>query len=258
MKTNDQVVFIVVDDAPGRASVAALAESIGIRPDSYCSAEAFLSAYDEAQDGCLVANIRLPGMSGLELLEALSSQPLRPPALMLTEIADVPTAVRAMALGAITVFQKPYRDKDLGEAIQQALVIGSHRRQDAAHAREWQARLAQLTSEEAQVLDFIFAGRTNKWIARTLGVGLRTVEARRHSIMAKFAVHSVAELVRVVCETRALARDTLPLRCDQPPQSAASNGSDMRIDSIPLHQAILRLQNAARTVEATLRARTHD
>jgi FixJ family two-component response regulator len=203
--TSDQRVFIVDDDPAARESIATLVESMGARAEPYASAEEFLAAYDESQSGCLVADMRLQGMSGLELLEALSRRPFRPPIVMITAFADVPMIVRAMTLGAVTVLQKPYRDQDLWEAIGKALVLCSHRRRDEAHVLQTQARLASLTAEESQVLDLILAGRTNKGIARKLQVGLRTVEARRHSIMAKFAVRSLAELVRFAWETRMLA-----------------------------------------------------
>ena len=101
--------------------------------------------------------------------------PSRPPTLMVTALADVPTAVRAMSLGAMTVLQKPYRDQELWDALGNALALSSHRRRDEAHVRERQARMALLTSGETQVLDLIMAGRPNKGIARELGVGLRTV-----------------------------------------------------------------------------------
>jgi two-component system response regulator FixJ len=205
--TNEQRVFIIDDDPAARGSVAALVESMGVRPDPYSSAEEFLAAYDESQVGCLVADMRLRGMSGLELLEALSRRPFRPPVLMVTAVADVPMTVRAMTLGAVTVLEKPYRDQDLRDAIGEALLLSSHRRRDKAHVLQKQARMASLTAEESQVLDLILAGRMNKGIARKLQLGLRTVEARRHSIMSKFGVHSLAELVRVAWETRMQAGD---------------------------------------------------
>jgi FixJ family two-component response regulator len=205
--TSEQLVFIIDDDAAARGSVAALVESMGVRPSPYSSAEEFLAAYDESQNGCLVADMRLRGMSGLELLEGLSRRPFRPPIVMITAFADVPMTVRAMNLGAVTVLEKPYRDQDLRDAIGKALVLSSHRRRDEAHVLQKQARLASLTAEETQVLDLILAGRMNKGIARKLQLGLRTVEARRHSIMSKFAVHSLAELVRVAWEMRMQAGD---------------------------------------------------
>ena len=184
---------------------------MGARAAPYPSAEEFLAAYDGSQSGCLVADMRLRGMSGIELLETMSRRPFRPPALMITAFADVPMAVRAMSLGAMTVLQKPYRDQELWDAIGNALVLSSHRRRDEAHIRQRQARMALLTADEAQVLDLILAGRPNKGIARELGVGLRTVEGRRHSIMAKLAARSLAELVHVAWETRTLAGQLAPL-----------------------------------------------
>lgn len=218
---NEQLVFVVDDDPAARGSVAALVESMGARAAPYPTAEEFLAAYDCSQYdaaqsgdsqnggspcGCLITDVRLRGMSGLELLETISHRPFRPSVLLVTAFADVPTAVRAMSLGAVTVLQKPYRDQELWDAIRNALVLSSHRRRDEAHIRQRQARMALLTAEEIEVLDRILAGKPNKGIANELGAGLRTVEGRRHSIMAKLGVRSLAELVHVAWETRMLAR----------------------------------------------------
>jgi FixJ family two-component response regulator len=124
---------------------------------------------------------------------------------IITAFADIPMTVRAMTLGAVTVLEKPYHHQDLRDAIGKALVLSGDRRRDEAHVLQKRACLASLTAEESQVLDLILAGSTNKGIARKLQIGLRTVEARRHSIMAKFGVHSLAELVRIAWETRILA-----------------------------------------------------
>jgi FixJ family two-component response regulator len=145
-------------------------------------------------------------MSGIELLEAVSRRPARPPAVLVSAFADVPIAVRAMSLGAVTVLQKPYRSQELWDSISVALAISQNRRRDAAHLRERQERMESLTPEEIQVLDRILEGRPNKQIARELGVGLRTAEGRRHSLMAKLGARSLAELVHIAWETRALAR----------------------------------------------------
>jgi two-component system, LuxR family, response regulator FixJ len=202
---HEQTVFVIDDDPGARGSVAALVESMGARAAQFRSAEEFLASYDGSQSGCLVVDMRLRGMSGIELLETMSRRPFQPPALLVSAFADVPLTVRAMSLGAVTVLQKPYRDQELWDAIGNALTLSSHRRRDEAHVRKRQACMASLTPEEAQVLDLILAGKPNKGIARELGVGLRTVEGRRHSIMAKLGAHSLAELVHVAWETRMLA-----------------------------------------------------
>jgi two-component system, LuxR family, response regulator FixJ len=203
---NDRLVYIVDDDASARGSVAALVQSMGVRATTFASAEEFLEAYDESKCSCLIVDLRMGGMSGLELLEAVSRRPSRPPAVLVSAFADVPTAVRAMSLGAVTVLQKPYQSEELWNSISVALAISQNRRRDEAYLRERQQRMASLTLDEIQVLDRILEGRPNKGIARELGVGLRTVEGRRHSIMAKLGARSLAELVHTAWETRAMAR----------------------------------------------------
>jgi FixJ family two-component response regulator len=179
---------------------------MGVRATTFASAEEFLSNYDGSHCSCLIVDLRMHGMSGLELLEAVSRRPSRPPAVLVSAFADVPTAVKAMSLGAVTVLQKPYRSEELWDSISVALAISHNRRQSEAQLRERQQRMASLTPDEIQVLDRILEGRPNKGIARELGVGLRTVEGRRHSIMAKLGARSLAELVHTAWETRALAR----------------------------------------------------
>jgi two-component system, LuxR family, response regulator FixJ len=219
---SEQTVFVIDDDPGARGSVAALVESMGARAAEFPSAEEFLAAYDETKSGCLVVDMRLRGMSGIELLETMSQRPFQPPALIVTAFADVPMTVRAMSLGALTVLQKPYRDQELRDAIGNALIIGNHLRRDEAHMRKRQARMASLTTEEDQVLDLILAGKPNKGIARQLGVGLRTVEGRRHSIMAKLEARSLAELVHVAWETKMLV-GRLWQRSNGMPQFSADN-----------------------------------
>jgi FixJ family two-component response regulator len=179
---------------------------MGVRATAFASAEEFLDGYDGSHCSCLIVDLRMSGMSGLELLDAVSRRPSRPPAVLVSAFADVPSTVRAMSLGAVSVLQKPYRSEELRDSISVALAISQNRRRDEAHLRERQRRMASLTLDEIQVLDRILEGQPNKAVARELGVGLRTIEGRRHSIMAKLGARSLAELVHIAWETRALAR----------------------------------------------------
>lgn len=203
---DERLVYIVDDDPSARGSIAALVQSMGVRATAFASAEELLDGYDGSLCSCLIVDLRMSGMSGLELLEAVSHRPSRPPAVLVSAFADVPTAVRAMSLGAVTVVQKPYRSQELWDSISVALAVSQNRRRDEEHQRERQERMASLSDDEIQVLDRILEGRPNKGIARELGVGLRTVEGRRHSIMAKLGARSLAELVHIAWETRAMAR----------------------------------------------------
>ncbi len=195
-------VFVVDDDGAARDSIAALALSRGLGAEKFSSAEEFLTAYDESRPGCVVAELGREEMSGLDLLDAVSRVPGRPPVVMMTALSDVALAVRAMAMGALTVLPKPCSESELWDAICRAVALDASRRQDEAYERALRARMESLTADEKSVLDGVLAGKTNKGIARELRLGLRTIEARRHSIMAKIGARSLAELVCIAWEAR--------------------------------------------------------
>lgn len=196
------MVFVVDDDDLARDSICALVSAMDYPTKSFASAEDFLAYYQEDRPGCLVCDMRMRGMSGLELIEALVQRGLHMPVVMVTAYARTSTTVRAIKSGAVTLLDKPYADNDLWDAIRMALDQGTEewdRRQRLAIIRQ---RLASLTDEQRQVLDLLVAGKANKSIAHSLGIGLRTVESRRHEVLATFRVDSLAELVHVVVEAR--------------------------------------------------------
>jgi two-component system, LuxR family, response regulator FixJ len=197
-----QTVFVVDDDTASRDSVMALAGSMGIEARAFESAEEFLAAYDGSQPGCLVTDLRMLGMTGVELLETLRERGVELPTIVLSGHADVPITVRAMQLGAVTLLEKPARSMELWDAIRQALERDQRRREQAGQLQEIQARLSTLTEQEQQVLDMIVAGLPNKAIANRLFVSLRTVESRRKSVFEKTKTRTVAELVRLVESVR--------------------------------------------------------
>jgi len=200
----EQFVFIVDDDPVVGESVGKLAASMGIKARPHASAEDFLACYERTQPGCLVSPIQLRGMSGLELLSVLRSGGHGMPIVFLTKFADVPLVVQAMQAGAVTVLQKPYHDQGLWDAIRKALAADAEARVQEARLTQVSSQLATLTNDEKRVLALIEIGTTNKGISQQLSLGLRTVEARRHSLMVKLKVDSLAELVRLVTETRLL------------------------------------------------------
>lgn len=191
-------VFVVDDDEQARKSVCALVTSMGGKVRAFSSAEAFLANYTAAGRGCLVTDLRLPGMSGLELQETLAKRGDSLPVIILTGFARTPIAVRAIKSGAITILDKPYHDDELWHAIRQGLAADASRRAAVDLRRRVQERVASLTSGEREVMDRIIAGKPNKTIARELDLSLRTVESRRHTVLAKMQVSSIAELVRLV------------------------------------------------------------
>ena len=193
-------VFVVDDDPAARDSVAAMIRSRGMAVESYASAEQFFTQFDRGRLGCLVTDLRMAGMSGLNLLERLKQERISLPAVVITGYGDVPTAVEAMRAGAVTFLEKPCKEGDLWKSIGEA--IETHRRLRSRQARlaDIQARFARLTPGEALVLERMIAGKPNKTIAADLEIGLRTVELRRANVMKKIGVDSLAELVRLAME----------------------------------------------------------
>ena len=196
-------VFVVDDDPAARQSVSALVESMGLAVESFESAEAFLAVCDSTSAGCLVTDYRMLGMSGLELQEALVRDNISIPVIVITAYADVPLAVRAMKRGAITLLEKPCHENELVANIRRAIEMDTTTRHQSERSRQTRQRIASLSDGERAVMKLLIEGKMNKNIAKELDLGLRTVELRRHQIMKKMQVDSVAELVRLVMEAGA-------------------------------------------------------
>ena len=190
-------VFIVDDDEAVCSSLRLLLKSRGIPAASYGSAEDFLAKYDPEQPGCLVLDVRMPGLSGLELQQELNRRGAVIPVIFITGHGDVPMAVEAMQHGAADFLQKPFRDQDLTERIQQALAADCRNRALLREKDAIRARLASLSPREMQVLRLVTLGKSNKVIAGDLGVSQRTVEIHRAHLMEKMAASSLAQLVRM-------------------------------------------------------------
>ncbi len=193
-------VFVVDDDEAVRDSLTLLLRSVGLAVDAFGSATEFLSSYDPAAPGCLILDVRLPGMSGLELQQQLTSDGADLPIVFITGHGDVPMAVRAMRSGAVDFLQKPFSDQDLLDRVQQALSEQSERRRQIAHQAEIAARIGELTPRENEVMKLVVDGLANKVIANRLGMSQRTVEVHRASVMRKMKADSVAQLVHLVVD----------------------------------------------------------
>jgi two-component system, LuxR family, response regulator FixJ len=196
------LVYVVDDDQAVRSSLSLLMKSVGLRCLAFASAAEFLRGYDPERSSCLVADVRMPGMSGLELQSELGERQIDIPIVFITGYGDVPMAVEAMKAGAVDFIQKPFRDQELLDCINTALQEDGERRSARADASEAHKRLATLTPREAEVLDKVVLGCANKVIALDLGVSQRTVELHRARVMQKMGVRSVAELVRIVEKVR--------------------------------------------------------
>jgi len=194
----DARVFVVDDDTSVLESIAFLLRTVGIRADTYASAEEFLVAYDPEAQGCLVLDVRMPVMSGLELQEKLVTMGSSLPIIFLTAHGDVPSAVKAVKSGAADFVQKPFHDQDLLDKIHRAIDAGARARVTEAARREVVDRIGSLTPREREVMEAVVAGKANKVIASDLGVSQRTVEIHRAHVMKKMEADSVAHLVHMV------------------------------------------------------------
>jgi two-component system response regulator FixJ len=197
-KASEPTVFVVDDDEAMRRSLKWLIESAGIRVETFASADAFLTAYGPHWAGCLLLDVRMPGMSGLELQAYLAREEHRLPVVIITGHGDVAMAVRAMRAGALDFIEKPFHDEGLLRSIQHALDVDSQGRAQRSQHGAIMARLAELTPREHEVMELVTAGKANKEIALALGVSAKTVEAHRARVMEKMQATSLADLVRMV------------------------------------------------------------
>ncbi|NYT57667.1 response regulator transcription factor [Alcaligenaceae bacterium] len=190
-------VFIVDDDEAVRDSLRWLLEANGYRVRSFSGAEEFLHTYEPDQVGVLIADVRMPGMSGLELQEELNRRGAPLPIVFITGHGDVPMAVTTMKKGAIDFLEKPFNETDLRTIVARMLEQATERVSQAQAQKNHQAVLSRLTAREQQVLERIVAGRLNKQIAGDLNISIKTVEAHRANIMEKLEVTTVADLMKI-------------------------------------------------------------
>jgi FixJ family two-component response regulator len=199
-KTDDQLVYIVDDDDGVRESLAALLQSVGIASRGFDSAEALLEALLSECPACMLVDVRMPGMSGLELQQHLAERELAVPLVLMTGHGDVPMAVQAMKNGAMDFLEKPFNDQALIELVHRCAAQGMEVGLRRASKAQIRYRLQNLTEREREVMGYLVDGKSSKQIAALLELSPKTVDVHRYNIMHKAKVNSIAELVRMNLE----------------------------------------------------------
>jgi len=194
--TSDRMIYVVEDDDALRDSLCWLIESAGYPVSAYSNAESFLAYFEPEARGCLVLDVRMPGMNGLELQERLIRRGQHLPIIFITGHGDVPMAVSAIKRGALDFIEKPFQDQELLARIQSVVNSGRGPLEIRERQRLVASRLEMLSRREREVMDRVIEGKPNKCIAKDLGISVKTVEAHRARMMGKLDVNSVAELVR--------------------------------------------------------------
>jgi len=200
MTESEPIIFIVDDDETVRDSLGLLMKSVALTSRSFASAGDFLAEYDPDCPGCLILDIRMPGMSGIELQQQLIDMRSTLPIIFITGHGDIPTAVEAMQRGAADFIPKTFRDNELLDCIYKALEDDRNNRDTLVEREEVEIRIQKLTPREKQVLELVVQGKANKVIAGDLVVSKRTVEIHRARVMEKMQSRSVAQLVRMVMQ----------------------------------------------------------
>lgn len=193
----DTIVYVVDDDKLARESLEWLIESVGLPVKVYSTGQSFLADYHEKMVGCLVLDVRMPDINGMDLFVKLQSKGCGLPVIIMTGHADVAMAVRAMKAGAYDFIEKPYNDSLMLERIQSAIAFDLDNRKSQERVEMIKGRLATLTPREYEVLHFVLKSTANKVIASELGISVKTVELHRSNLMSKMQASSITELVRL-------------------------------------------------------------
>jgi FixJ family two-component response regulator len=197
VKQIDSIVFVIDDDPSVRDAIKSLIRSVGMHVETFASAQEFLASNRPDVPACLVLDVRMPGLSGLDLQREMVDAGIRIPVIFITGHGDIPMSVRAMKAGALEFLTKPFRDQDLLDAISQAVERDRTDRSQYAEMAELRRRFEELTPREREVMEHVVSGLLNKQIAARLNISEITVKLHRHQVMEKMEAESLAELVRM-------------------------------------------------------------
>ena len=210
MNASEATVFVVDDDPAVRTALCMLLKSMKLRVEAFACARDFLRSHDPDRPGCVLADVRMPGMSGLEMQQHMRRQGDLRPVIVISGHGDVPMVVQAMKFGAVDFLEKPFRDQQLSECVQNALQIDAKNRQRRAQQKVVDRRLAQLKAGERDVLQLILQGKSNKYIASELNLSVRTIEVRRSKVMHKMGAKTLADLIRMSVQLDLSTDDDAP------------------------------------------------
>ncbi|MFC1782137.1 response regulator transcription factor [Planctomycetota bacterium] len=196
--SSEPTAFVVDDDESVRTGIEILLKSVGIKVETYASGVAFLESYDPFQPGCLIVDVRMPEISGLELQKKLNMLDYTIPVIIVTGYGNVPMSVQAMVEGAVVFLEKPLEEQALLESVQKAFSMDAQARKEWTEQAAIKERLGRLSQREREVLNLVVTGRGNKTIAYELGISEKTIDFHRANIKKKLDIDSVAELVRIV------------------------------------------------------------
>ena len=196
--TDSSRVYIVDDDSEVRAALRYLIESVGLTAIEFGDGQSFLDSYDDHRPACFVFDMRMPGLSGLDLLDIVKEKGIDAPIIMLTGFGDVASASRAFKAGVVDFLEKPFNNQEMLDRIQHCLDTDKQHREAEAEKAQIQAKLNKLTPREMEVLDLVAAGQTNKQISHSIGIALKTVEIHRAHVMEKLNANNAVDLVTML------------------------------------------------------------
>jgi two-component system, LuxR family, response regulator FixJ len=204
---DNATVYIVDDDAVVRDALKLLMESVGLQVVAFASAQEYLDQFDADQAGCLIVDVRMPGISGLDLQARLAAERIHPPVIIITGHGDVPMAVRAVQAGAVDFLEKPFNNQAMLDSVHHAIEMDAKRRGESSRLQEIEERYHSLTPREKEVLQLVIEGKRNKNIAYDLDISQSTVEVHRSRVMEKMQARTLSDLMRMTMAMDLLKAD---------------------------------------------------